>query len=138
MFLSTISVVAVERTRRPICRSCAFALVGLIAAASAADASCSLSGPGYRPEQNESVTVEMTCDISGATHLRNIPGQGYVMTGISIASRPHNGALKAWGDRSWSYIPKAPGSDSFSTKQCATLNDSASGCSILHYNVTVQ
>lgn len=138
MFHSTFSVVTVELTRRPVCRSCAFALVGLIAAASAANASCTWSGPGYRPEQNESVTSEMTCDMSGAKHAKNPPGPGYVMTGISIASKPHNGALKVWGENLWSYIPKAPGSDSFSTKQCATLNDSASGCSILHYNVTVQ
>ena len=139
MFLSTFSVVAVEMNRRPICQSCAFALVGLIAAASAANASCTFSsGPGYRPEQNDSVTIELTCDMSGAKHFRNIPGQGYVMTGISVVSKPHNGVLKAWENRSWSYIPKALGSDSFSTKQCAIRNDSTSGCSVLHYNVTIQ
>ena len=138
MFHSRFSVVAGERTRRPICRSCALALVGLIAAASVANASCSSSGPGYRPEQNESSIAEMTCDMSGAKQFKNAPGQGYVMTRISVVSKPHNGTLSVWGENSWAYIPKAPGSDSFSTKQCATLNNSASGCSILHYNVTIQ
>jgi len=126
--------------RRSFWRSCAFAFVGLFGVISTADAACTMarSDYGYRPNQNDTLDMEMTCDIKGTGHWRNTPGSGYEMTGISVVSNPHNGTLKAWGNRSWRYTPKGTGSDSFSIKQCATLNRDASGCSTLNYKITIQ
>jgi hypothetical protein len=111
----------------------AFGLTGTIATAGA---TCSESGPGYSPDQNDTVSVQLTCDMKG-WKANDTPGPGYVFTGISIVSKPHNGKLRVWGKYHWSYGPKSPGSDFFSFKQCATHYDVAHGCSTLNYTVTI-
>ena len=131
-------MIATKVARRCLAWWSVFALAGLGLSMPAAKAECIAIGPGFHPDQNDSITMNMTCDLAGAKGWRNIPGPGYVMTGISIASESHNGTLKTWGARSWSYTPKALGSDTFVTRQCATLNGSASGCSTLTYNMTIR
>jgi hypothetical protein len=117
--------------------------IATIGGVSVASATCTQSGPSYRPEQNDSTNNEMTCsmeetgDVTGTGHLRNEPGPGYVFTGIYVVSKPHNGTLKVWGKSSYEYTPEAKGTDSFSFKLCATLNDTQSGCTTMNYSVTI-
>jgi hypothetical protein len=114
-----------------------FGTVGLIVVASTVDAKCTWSGPGYRPEQNEITNSQMTCDMKGFAHGVNRPGDGYVMTSVTVSKKAHNGVVKAWGANLFQYKPASPGTDEFSLKQCATLNNTQSGCATLNYSVTI-
>jgi hypothetical protein len=110
--------------------------IGLVGTVATAGATCSENNPGYSPDQNDTVSVQLTCDMKG-WKANSTPGPGYVFTGISIVSKPRNGALRVWGKSHWGYGPKSPGSDSFTLRQCATHYDVARGCSTLNYTVTI-
>jgi hypothetical protein len=116
-------------------------VAGFAGSISKATARCSWTGrDNYRPERNDTVNVQMTCDLRGIRHEggREIPGDGYFFTGIHVLSHGHNGTMRPTSLSTWEYIPKSPGPDSFSFKICATLYNSVSGCTTMNYQVTNQ
>jgi hypothetical protein len=83
------------------------------------------------------ITARVNANTNCLAPIR--PAGGAVLKGVSITSRPKNGALSLPGQVSWDYVPHRDfrGEDTFAVRYCYDLRG-VSACSDWEYRVIVQ
>jgi hypothetical protein len=117
----------------------AVGLLGVFGFASQALAVCDVDGETFYLHQNDETHHTAKTDVNGCDLHFISAGKTTEFSNASIVSKPKNGDLTQIAHLEFRYRPKAgfKGNDEFALKVCGRT-PKGEGCSILHYNTTVE